>query len=110
MKQKDSDSFYRLENLDPVSANDSINYGYSGISLFSSIRNRNSSSYLDKLGFRSRGTNLNIRYNNNTLLMDGFTGIKYNISKTKARSVNMASAKLVKAATIHCIRMSMHCH
>lgn len=31
---KDSDSFYRLENLDPVSANDSINYGYSGISLF----------------------------------------------------------------------------
>ncbi|THE14947.1 copper ABC transporter permease [Enterococcus hirae] len=77
----DSDSFYRLENLDPVSANDSINYGYSGISLFSSIRNRNSSSYLDTLGFRSRGTNLNIRYNNNTLLMDGFTGIKYNIAK-----------------------------
>ncbi|WP_316390842.1 YfhO family protein, partial [Enterococcus faecium] len=82
--KKDSDSFYRLENLDPVSANDSINYGYSGISLFSSIRNRNSSSYLDKLGFRSRGTNLNIRYNNNTLLMDGFTGIKYNISKNES--------------------------
>ncbi|MGC2935962.1 YfhO family protein, partial [Enterococcus faecium] len=33
--KKDSDSFYRLEYLDPVSANDSINYGYSGISLFS---------------------------------------------------------------------------
>ena len=82
--KKDSDSFYRLENLDPVSANDSINYGYSGISLFSSIRNRNSSSYLDKLGFHSRGTNLNIRYNNNTLLMDGFTGIKYNISKNES--------------------------
>ncbi|WP_165003973.1 MULTISPECIES: YfhO family protein [unclassified Enterococcus] len=79
--KKDSDTFYRLENLDPVSPNDSINYGYSGISLFSSIRNRNSSSFLDTLGFRSRGTNLNIRYNNNTLLMDGFTGIKYNIAK-----------------------------
>ncbi|MGL9891992.1 YfhO family protein [Enterococcus mundtii] len=79
--KKDSDTFYRLENLDPVSPNDSINYGYSGISMFSSIRNRNSSSYLDTLGFRSRGTNLNIRYNNNTLLMDGFTGIKYNIAK-----------------------------
>lgn len=79
--KKETDTFYRLENLDPISPNDSINYGYSGISLFSSIRNRNSSSYLDSLGFRSRGTNLNIRYANNTLLMDGFTGIKYNISK-----------------------------
>lgn len=79
--KKESDTFYRLENLDPISPNDSINYGYSGISLFSSIRNRNSSSYLDTLGFRSRGTNLNIRYANNTLLMDGFTGIKYNIAK-----------------------------
>ncbi|OQO69958.1 copper ABC transporter permease [Enterococcus villorum] len=79
--KQESDSFYRLENLDPISPNDSINYGYSGISLFSSIRNRNSSSYLDSLGFRSRGTNLNIRYANNTLLMDGFTGIKYNIAK-----------------------------
>jgi uncharacterized membrane protein YfhO len=78
---EDNDTFFRLENLDPVSSNDSINYGYSGVSMFSSIRNRNSSSYLDKLGFRSRGTNLNIRYPNNTLLMDAFTGIKYNISK-----------------------------
>ena len=76
-----NDTFYRLENLDPVSANDSINYGYSGVSMFSSIRNRHSSSYLDQLGFRSRGTNLNIRYQNNTLLMDGFLGIKYNIAK-----------------------------
>lgn len=78
----DNKSFYRLENLDPVSANDDINYGYSGVSMFSSIRNRHSSSYLDTLGFRSRGTNLNIRYANNTLLMDSFTGIKYNIAKT----------------------------
>lgn len=78
---EDNATFFRLENLDPVSSNDSINYGYSGVSMFSSIRNRNSSSYLDKLGFRSRGTNLNIRYPNNTLLMDAFTGIKYNISK-----------------------------
>ncbi|MGG5365997.1 YfhO family protein [Enterococcus sp. DIV0240a] len=79
--KKDSDQFSRLENLDSVSSNDSFNYGYSGISMFSSIRNRNSSSYLDRLGFRSRGTNLNIRYANNTLLMDSFTGIKYNIAK-----------------------------
>ncbi|GAA2906749.1 YfhO family protein [Enterococcus pseudoavium] len=79
----DNDTFYRLENLDPVSSNDAFNYGYSGISMFSSIRNRHSSGYLDQLGFRSRGTSLNIRYQNNTLLADAFTGIKYNIAKTK---------------------------
>ncbi|MGX7130898.1 YfhO family protein [Enterococcus songbeiensis] len=80
-KTKSAD-FSRVENLDPVSSNDSFNYGYSGVSMFSSIRNRHSSSYLDQLGFRSRGTNLNIRYPNNTLLMDSFLGIKYNLSKT----------------------------
>ena len=78
----DSDGFHRLENLDPVSANDGLNYNYSGVGLFSSIRNRNSSELLNKLGFRSRGTNLNIRYPNNTLLMDSLVGIQYNISKT----------------------------
>lgn len=77
----DNDSFYRLENLNPVSSNDSINYGYSGVSLFSSIRNRHSSAYLNELGFRSRGTSLNIRYPNNTLLMDSLVGVKYNISQ-----------------------------
>ncbi|MDT2757135.1 YfhO family protein [Enterococcus asini] len=75
------DTFYRLENLDPVSSNDGLNYGYSGISMFSSIRNRHSSGYLEKLGFRSRGTNLNIRYANNTLIMDSLMGIKYNLTK-----------------------------
>ena len=79
--KKDNDSFYRLENLNPVSSNDSINYGYSGVSLFSSIRNRHSSAYLNDLGFRSRGTALNIRYPNNTLLMDSIIGMKYNISE-----------------------------
>ena len=38
---------------------------------------------MDQLGFRSRGTSLNIRYQNNTLLADAFTGIKYNIAKAK---------------------------
>ncbi|WP_086314870.1 ABC transporter permease [Enterococcus sp. 7F3_DIV0205] len=80
--KKENDEFYRLENLNPVSSNDSINYGYSGVSLFSSIRNRHSSSYLNDLGFRSRGTGLNIRYPNNTLLMDSLVGIKYNISES----------------------------
>lgn len=73
-------SFSRLESLSPISSNDGFNYGYSGISMFSSIRNRHSSALLNELGFRSRGTSLNIRYQNNTLLMDSLMGIKYNIS------------------------------
>ncbi|XBG91206.1 YfhO family protein [Enterococcus cecorum] len=51
-----------------------------GIGLFSSMRNRHASSYLNQLGFRSRGTNLNLRYPNNTLLMDSLFDIKYNLS------------------------------
>ncbi len=79
--KKQETNFYRLENLDPVSSNDAFNYGYSGISMFSSIRNRHSSGLLNDLGFKSRGTNLNIRYNNNTLIADSLFGIKYNLSK-----------------------------
>lgn len=77
--KEETPTFFRLENLTSISSNDGFNFGYSGISMFSSIRNRNSSSMLDQLGFRSRGTNLNVRYNNNTLLMDALFGVAYNI-------------------------------
>lgn len=80
-KEEQSDGFYRMENLTPISANDSFNYNFSGVSMFSSIRNRNTSSVLSDLGFRSRGTNLNIRYQNNTLIMDSLLGIRYNQTK-----------------------------
>ncbi|MHC5216526.1 YfhO family protein [Enterococcus sp. LJL128] len=76
-----NDSFYRMENLDKLSENESFNFGYSGVSMFSSIRNRHSSIYMADLGFRSWGTQLSVRYDNNTILMDALTGIKYNISK-----------------------------
>lgn len=79
--KKENETFYRLENLDGVSANDSFNYGYNGIGMFSSIRNRHSSTYLNTLGYRSRGTNLNLRYPNNTIAMDSFLGMKYLLSK-----------------------------
>lgn len=78
--EENKTSFKRLESLAPISSNDSFIYGYSGISMFSSIRNRHSSSLLNDLGYRSRGTNLNIRYQNNTLLMDSLMGIEHNIS------------------------------
>ena len=45
--------------------NDSMKFNYNGISQFSSVRNRSASSTLDKLGFKSSGTNLNLRYANN---------------------------------------------
>lgn len=81
VKALDQGPFYRMETLDPVSSNDGINYGFSGVSMFSSIRNRNTSAVMNDLGFRSRGTSLNIRYPNNTLLMDSLFGIKYNHAK-----------------------------
>ncbi|MBP1046520.1 YfhO family protein [Enterococcus sp. BWM-S5] len=80
--QEDS-SFFRLENLDVESLNTSFNFGYHGVSMFSSIRNRHSSQYLNALGFRSLGTNLTIDYANNTLLADTIIGMKYNISKNE---------------------------
>ena len=93
--KENNSSFYRMENLNPVSANDSFNYGYSGISMFSSIRNRHSSYYLNALGYRSLGTNLNIRYANNTLLMDSLIGMKYNLSK---ESLNKFGYKKIATA------------
>ncbi|WP_375180333.1 YfhO family protein [Enterococcus rotai] len=80
--KNENDSFYRMENNTASSPNESFRYGYSGIGLFSSIRNRHSSFYMNTLGFRSYDTNLSIRYQNNTILMDTLMGVKYNLSST----------------------------
>lgn len=80
--QKLNTTFYRTEELLPQTGNDSMKYNYHGISQFSSIRNTISSSTLDRLGFKSTGTNLNLRYQNNTLLMDSLFAVKYNLSET----------------------------
>ena len=77
-----NDSFYRTEKLDIQTGNDSMKYNYNGISQFSSIRNRHSSTTLDKLGFRSDGTNLNLRYQNNTIIADSLFAIKYNLAES----------------------------
>lgn len=73
-------SFTRTEKLETKTGNDSMKFNYNGISQFSSVRNRSSSSTLDKLGFKSSGTNLNLRYANNSILADSLFGIQYNIS------------------------------
>ncbi|MDR1521370.1 MAG: YfhO family protein [Streptococcaceae bacterium] len=93
--KQEKDSRFRLENLSSISANDGLNYGYSGISFFSSIRNRHSSSFLNKMGYKSAGTNLNIRYDNNTLLMDSLLGVKYNIDKNNPMKYGFTKQKTV---------------
>ncbi len=74
------DPFTRTEKLQAQTGNDSMKFNYNGISQFSSVRNRSASSTLDKLGFKSSGTNLNLRYANNSILADSLFGIQYNIS------------------------------
>ena len=76
------DPFTRTEKLQTQTGNDSMKFNYNGISQFSSVRNRSASSTLDKLGFKSSGTNLNLRYVNNSILADSLFGIQYNISET----------------------------
>ncbi|WEV45067.1 YfhO family protein [Streptococcaceae bacterium ESL0687] len=79
-KSLDSKTFTRMENLEPDTANDGMKYDYNSLAQFSSVRNRKSSSTLNLLGFKSLGTNLNLRYPNNTLIGDGIFAIKYNIT------------------------------
>ena len=74
--------FSRTEKLETQTGNDSMKFNYNGISQFSSVRNRSASSTLDKLGFKSSGTNLNLRYSNNSILADSLFGIQYNISES----------------------------
>ena len=73
-------SFTRTEKLETQTGNESMKFNYNGISQFSSVRNRSASSTLDKLGFKSSGTNLNLRYANNSILADSLFGIQYDIS------------------------------
>lgn len=74
-------TFVRTEKLQIQTGNDSMKFNYNGISQFSSVRNRSANMTLDKLGFKSSGTNLNLRYANNTILADSLFGITYNISE-----------------------------
>ncbi|KHD43004.1 YfhO family protein [Streptococcus hongkongensis] len=78
--QTKSDEFFRTERMLPQTGNDSMKFNYNGISQFSSIRNTASSKVLDRLGYKSTGTNLNLRYQNNTIIMDSLMGVKYNLS------------------------------
>ncbi|ESV54807.1 copper ABC transporter permease [Streptococcus agalactiae LMG 14747] len=85
--------FYRTERLLPQTGNDSMKFNYNGISQFSSIRNTASSSTLDRLGFQSNGTNLNLRYQNNTIIADSLFNISYNLSQTNPQKFGFSEEK-----------------
>ncbi|HFI0042861.1 TPA: YfhO family protein [Streptococcus suis] len=99
--KNDNTTFYRTERLLPQTGNDSMKYNYNGISQFSSIRNRASSSVLDKLGFRSDGTNLNLRYQNNTIIADSLFGIKYNLATTDPQKFGFSLYKSTDSISLY---------
>ncbi|HFI0130907.1 TPA: YfhO family protein [Streptococcus suis] len=99
--KNDNTTFYRTERLLPQTGNDSMKYNYNGISQFSSIRNRASSSVLDKLGFRSDRTNLNLRYQNNTIIADSLFGIKYNLATTDPKKFGFSLYKSTDSISLY---------
>lgn len=86
-------AFYRMDQTKPDTANDGMKFGFKTLSQFSSVRNRQSSSTLNLLGFKSTGTNLNLRYPLNTLLMDSIFNIRYNLNQTQADKYGFNLAK-----------------
>ncbi|MBJ6745748.1 YfhO family protein [Streptococcus sp. 121] len=81
LKETMESGFYRTELTQVQTGNDTMKHGLNGISQFSSVRNRLASGTLDVLGYKSSGSNLNLRYQNNTILMDSLFGIRYIIGK-----------------------------
>ena len=94
-------NFFRTEKLAIQTGNDSMKYNYNGISQFSSVRNTMASSILDKLGFKSSGTNLNLRYQNNSIIMDSLLGVKYNISTNNPQKYGFSSIKTKDNLTLY---------
>ena len=99
--KKENRDFFRTERLDPQTGNDSMKFNYNGISQFSSVRNTQASSTLDKLGFKSAGTNLNLRYQNNTILMDSIFAVKYNLSEKDPQKFGFSAEKTERSMTLY---------
>ena len=93
--------FFRIETLDPQTGNDSMKYNYNGVSQFSSVRNTMTSSTLDKLGFKSTGTNLNLRYQNNSILMDAIFSLSYNIAEINPQKYGFTPIKTENNLTLY---------
>jgi uncharacterized membrane protein YfhO len=83
----------RLENIDPISRDDSLRFNYGSVNLFSSVINRPFEQKMNQLGFRSAGSNLNMTAGNNTLVMDSILGVQTNLA---VRPVDKFGFKNVK--------------
>ena len=99
--KRENRDFFRTERLDPQTGNDSMKFNYNGISQFSSVRNTQASSTLDKLGFKSAGTNLNLRYQNNTILMDSIFAVRYNLSERDPQKFGFSAEKTERSMTLY---------
>jgi len=89
------DSFYRLEktfdreiNESMLSINDSMIFGFSGISHFDSTSKASTESFLENLGFRRLLTRSFYNMNGGTTLADSLLGIKYVLSKENYKNYN----------------------
>ena len=74
------DRLRRVENLDSISRDDGLRFNYGSVNLFSSVINRSFEQKMNQLGFHSTGSNLNMTYGNNTLVMDSILGIQTNLA------------------------------
>lgn len=73
---------YRMEKIEPLTANDSLLLSYKGVSHFLSTTNGNVITFLKNLGLT--GNNINIEYAiSNSELINSILGIKYVYSKNE---------------------------
>ena len=83
--KKEDNSFYRMENLKPRQQNDSLQYGYNGITHYSSAGMIYVRYFLQRLGFND--DTLYTSYGrDNTETVDSILGIKYHVTDDTAAS------------------------
>ncbi len=80
--KEDTSLFYRSEINTWYTLNDPALYSYNGISQFSSMANRNVTTYLRKLGVAGSEAGNRYYYGINSPVVNMFTGIKYILSRT----------------------------
>lgn len=83
LRETDAD-FYRMEMFRTYSVNDSLLYGYRGISQFSSTANAKHNVYSRKLGISADPGSNSTLYLPNTPVVNGLFSVKYMLSKHNA--------------------------
>lgn len=86
IKSKDN-SFYRMENLSPRDRNDTMMFGYSGITHYSSSGSLYARELLQKMGYNDDGLYSDYGYNN-TASADVILGVKYLIGSSEQSEIH----------------------